>query len=104
MSKLFKSLVILKLVPASRIDIAADALNVKDAFYGDENIRFKTDVINMVIPPRMLAERGYKNSFGRFIPAPLIEPFDNLFQNRGQNLFCSYCFSDGHCSGVGIST
>jgi hypothetical protein len=34
----------------------------------------------------------------------LIEPFDNFFQNRGQNLFCSYCFNDGHCCGVGIST
>jgi hypothetical protein len=57
------SLVGFELVPASRINIAADTLNIKDALGRNKNLGLQAQVVDVVIPPWMFAERTNKDTF-----------------------------------------
>ena len=50
MLEFFNKLILFELIPASLINVAADAPNIKYTFYRKENVRIETYVIDMIVP------------------------------------------------------
>jgi len=87
MVEFFDELVFFELIPASGIDVAADTLNIKYTFYRNENVGLETNVIDMVVPAGMLAERSYEDPFKRVILPLWIKAFEKVFKSSAQNTY-----------------
>jgi hypothetical protein len=63
MPELLNEVIISELVPTSGIDVTANTLNVKQTLYTDKTVCLQTNILDVVVPTRMLAECGNKNPF-----------------------------------------
>ncbi len=52
------ALVRVEFFPCAGIDVLVDALEVEEAFDGDEVVGIEADVVDVVVPARMLSEGG----------------------------------------------
>jgi hypothetical protein len=92
----FNALIGVEFIPASRIYVAANALNIKNAFYRNENVRLEANVIDMIVPAGMFAERGYKDLFGKVNLPSWAKALEKLSKSRLQNTYLRKviaCFS-----------
>ena len=83
-------LILPEFAPTTRVNITANALDIKDTFCGDECICIEADIVNMVIPGRMFAKRCNDHFFRRFVLPLWIESFDNFLYGGVQHLASLY--------------
>jgi len=62
-----QTLSFVELVPPSRIDVAADALCVKEALDANEEFRFEAEIVHVVVPARVFAEGAQEHPYGIFL-------------------------------------